>query len=187
MKKAIIVGLALIPILLFITSCGVAQEEYDRVSSDLAAAQTQIKSLQDNLTAAQGDLTAAQAQIQSLQGDLTATQTQIQSLQGDLAKAQAQIQPLQEDKETTEEKRAQALAYTEYVDIALYSFWEEAGLTPRFAFESDIEWMTELRDRADGMGDAELSNYLKELRERGETAMNQLWYLCLDRIDKALK
>jgi len=187
MKKAIIVGLALIPILLFITSCGVAQEEYDRVSSDLAAAQTQIKSLQDNLTAAQGDLTAAQAQIQSLQGDLTATQTQIQSLQGDLAKAQAQIQPLQEDKETTEEKRAQALAYAEYLDIIMYPLWKETEFTPRFSFKDDFEWMTELDNRASDLGDAELSNYLKELRERGETAMNQLWYHCLDRIEKALK
>ena len=173
MKKAIVVGLALILMLSFVTSCGVPQEEYARVSSDLAAAQTQIQSLQDDLTAVQGDLTAAQAQIQSLQGDL--------------AKAQAQIQPLQDDKEAAEEKRAQASVYAEYLDMLLYPLWGEAGLAPRFTFESDIEWMMELKNRADDMGDAELSNYLEELLKGDEAAMNLLWYYCLDRIVKALK
>ena len=152
MKKAIMVGLALIPMLLFITSCGVPQEEFNRVSSDLAAAQTQI-----------------------------------QSLQGDLAKVQPQIQSSQDDKEAAEEKCAQALAYAEYLDILMYKIWEEAGLTPRFAFEGDFEWMIELRNRASDMGDAELSNYLKELEKRNESAMNLLWCHCLDRIEKVLK
>ncbi len=168
MKKAILIGMALVLLLFLIPSCaaGVPWEEYDRVSSDLATAQTQIQSLQD---------------------DLTAAQTQIQSLQDDLAEAQAQIQPPQVDNEAAEEKRAQALAYAEYLDILLYSLFEEAGLTPRFAFEDDIEWMIELRDRADDIGDTELSNYLKELEERSEGAMERLWHYCLDRIEKALK
>ena len=173
MKKAIVVGLASILMLSFVISCGVPQEEYDKVSSDLTAAQTQIQSLQDDLTAAQDDLTAAQ--------------TQIQSLQGDLAEAQAQIQPLQDDKEAAEEKRAEAMTYAEYLDILLYSLFEEAGLTPRFAFESDIEWMIELRDTADDIGDAELSNYLKELEKQSEAALERMWHYCLDRIEKALK
>ncbi len=166
MKKAIVVGLALILMLSFVISCGIPQEEYDKVSSDLAAAQTQIQSLQD---------------------DLTAAQAQVQSLQGDLAEAQAQIQPLQDDKEAAEEKRAQALAYAEYLDILLYSLFEEAGLTPRFAFEDEIDWMIELKTRADDIGDAELSNYLKELEQRSEAAMERMWQYCLDRIEKALK
>jgi len=73
------------------------------------------------------------------------------------------------------------------LDILLYPMWEEAGLTPRFAFESDIDWMIELRDKADDIGDAELSNYLEELLEGDDAAMNLLWYHCLDRIEKALK
>ena len=64
MKKAIIVGLALIPILLFITSCGVAQEEYDRVSSDLAVAQTEIQSLQSDLSAKETELEAAEEKLE---------------------------------------------------------------------------------------------------------------------------
>ena len=64
MKKVVIVGLALIPILLFITSCGVAQEEYDRVSSDLAAAQTQAQSLQDELSAKESELEVAKEKLE---------------------------------------------------------------------------------------------------------------------------
>ena len=131
------------------------------------------QSLQDDLTAAQGDLTAAQ--------------TQVQSLQADLAKAQAQIQPLPDDKEAAEEKLAEALAYVEYMDIVMYPIWKSAGLTPRFDFEDDMEWMMELRGRADDMGDAELSNYLEELLEGDEEAMLRLCHYCLDRIEEALK
>ncbi|GEM_PF-6730928 len=168
MKKAILIGMVLVLLLFLIPSCaaGVPQEEHDRVSSDLAVAQTQIQSLQD---------------------DLTATQAQVQSLQGDLTEAQAQVQPLQDDKEAAEEKRAQALVYAEYLDMLLYPVWGGAGLAPRFTFESDIEWMIGLRDTADDMGDAELSNYLEELLKGDEAAMNLLWYHCLDRIVKALK
>ena len=175
MKKAILIGMVLVLVLFLLPSCaaGVPQEEYDRVSSDLAAAQTQIQSLQGDLTAAQGDLTAAQ--------------TQIQSLQGDLAKAQTQVQPLQDAKEAVEAKRAEASVYAEYLDMLMYPLWKEAELTPRFAFESDIEWMMELKNRADDMGDAELGNYLEELMKGDDAAMNLLWNHCLDSIEKALK
>ena len=172
MKKAILIGMVLVLVLFLIPSCaaGVPQEEHDKLVSDLAAVQTQIQSLQD---------------------DLTATQAQIQSLQGDLAEVQPQIQPPPEDKEVTkevtEEKRAQALAYAEYLDILMYSLWEEAGLTPRFEFEDDSEWIMELKSRTSDMGDTELSNYAKELEERREFAMERLWFYCLDKIEKALK
>ena len=69
----------------------------------------------------------------------------------------------------------------------MYSLWKEAGLTPRFAFEDDSEWIMELKSRTSDMGDTELSNYAKELEERREFAMERLWFYCLDRIEKALK
>ena len=178
MKKAIMIGIALVLLLILLPSCaagvsGLSQEDYDKIVNDLAAIQTQIQSLQD-------DLTTTQAQIQSLQDDLT-------TAQDDLAKVQPQIQPLPEDKEAAEEKRAEALAYAEYLDILMYQLWKEAGLTPRFEFEDDSEWIMELKSRTDDMGDTELSNYAKELEERHEFAMERLWYYCLDRIEKALK
>ncbi|GAJ15139.1 unnamed protein product [marine sediment metagenome] len=64
MKKAIVAGLALILMLLFAISCGIPQEEYDRVSSDLTAAQTQIQSLQSDLSAKESDLEAAKEKLE---------------------------------------------------------------------------------------------------------------------------
>ena len=168
MKKTILTGTVLILMLLFITSCGVPQEDYDSVSSDLAAAQTQIQSLQ-------GDLTEAQAQTQSLQGDLT--------------EAQAQIQSLESNKEATEEKEkcAEALAYAEFLDVLMYPAWKEAGTTLRFEFEDDVEWFIELKNRSSIIGDTELSSYLKELEKGQEAAMYETWDYCIDRIEKALR
>ena len=178
MKKTILIGMALILMLFLLSSCGVSQEEYNRVSSDLATAQTQIQSLQGDLTEARGDLAEAEAQIQSLQGDLTA-------VRADLAEAEAQIQSLQSDKDAAEKKRVEALAYAEFVDVLMYPAWIEAGLTPRFVFEDDVDWLVKLTNRASDMGDTKLSSYIKELDEAA--TFSALSDYCLDRIEKALK
>ena len=80
MKKVVIVGLALIPILLFITSCGVAQEEYDRVSSDLAAAQTQIQSLQGELSTKETELSAKETELEAAEEKLEQGKARIEIL-----------------------------------------------------------------------------------------------------------
>ena len=66
MKKAIVISIALVLMLFLLPSCaaGVPQEEYDRVSSDLAAAETQIQSLQDELSAKESDLEAAEEKLE---------------------------------------------------------------------------------------------------------------------------
>ena len=172
MRKTFLIGMVLILMLFLLPSCaaGISREEYDRVGSDLAAAQTQN---------------------QSLQADLTEAQTQIQSLQADLTEVQAQIQSLQSDGGVAGEKCIEALAYAEYLDILMNPVWKDAGLTPRFAFEDEIEWMLELRSRASDMGDTELTSYVKELGPGDEAAtqaaITKLWDYCLDRIEKALK
>jgi len=80
MKKAIMVGLALIPMLLFITSCGVPQEEFNRVSSDLAAAQTQIQSLQSDLSAKETELSVKGSELEATKGKLEQGQARIEIL-----------------------------------------------------------------------------------------------------------
>ena len=172
MRKTFLIGMVLILMLFLLPSCaaGISREEYDRISSDLAAAQTQNQSLQADLTEAQADLAEAQA---------------------DLAEAQAQIQSLQSDGGVAGEKCIEALAYAEYVDVLMNPVWKDAGLTPRFIFEDEIEWMLELRSRASDMGDTELTSYVKELGSGDgatmQATMTALWDYCLDRIEEALK
>ena len=91
MKKTILVVLASILTLLFVISCGISQEAYDEVSSDLEAAQAEIQSLQGDLSAKESELEAAQTDIQSLQSDLSVKEKQVDA-------AQAQIQLLQAEK-----------------------------------------------------------------------------------------
>jgi type II secretory pathway pseudopilin PulG len=169
MRRVIAIGIILVLPLLLLPSCAageISQEEYDKIVNDLAAIQTQIQSLQD---------------------DFNEAQALIQSLQGESAKVQPPTQPLPEEKGVTEEKPAEALAYAEYMDVLMYQLWKDSELTPRFDFADDTEWMMELRSRTSEMGDAELTNYATELEERREFAMEQLWFYCLDRIEKALK
>jgi len=174
MKKVIPIGMVLVLMLFLLPSCavGVSQEEYDRVSSDLAAAQTEIQSLET-------DLSKAQVQNQSLRGDLTIAQVQIESLES--------------DKEVAEEKLAEALAYAEFELILMYPVCEYWGIISCFEFEDDLEWLAELKNRASDMEDVKLSNYIKEL-ERIEESMRiadpvfaALSDYCVNRLEQALK
>jgi len=66
MKKAIVISIALVLMLFLLPSCaaGVPQEEYDRVSSDLTAAQAEIQSLQSDLSAKESELEAAEEKLE---------------------------------------------------------------------------------------------------------------------------
>ena len=66
MRKVIVTGIALVLMLFLLPSCatGVLQEEYDRVSSDLATAQTEIQSLQSDLSAKESKLEAAEEKLE---------------------------------------------------------------------------------------------------------------------------
>ena len=113
MKKVVAVGLVLVLMLFLLSSCaGISQEVYDRVSSELVAAQAQIQSLQ-------GELAEAQAQIQPLQAELAEAQAQTQPLQAELAEAQAQIQPLQADKEALSSELVAAQAQFQSLQAGL--------------------------------------------------------------------
>jgi hypothetical protein len=161
MKKTILLCMVAVLMLVLLTSCstGVSQEQYDKTSKDLAAAQTQIQSLQGNLTALQGNLTQAQAQYQSLQTE----------------------------KEGLEEKGAEALAYAEFFDVLMYPSWQELDITPRFDFPSEVEWLADLHSRANALGDTTLSAYLQELENGNENATANLMDYCLERVEEALK
>ena len=82
MKKTILVVLASILTLLFVISCGIPQEAYDEVSSDLKAAQTEIQSLQSDLSVKEKQVDAAQAQIHLLQAEKGALSSELTTSKG---------------------------------------------------------------------------------------------------------
>ncbi len=80
MKKAIVIGMALVLVLFLMTSCGVPQEDYDKVSSDLATAQTEIQSLQADLSAKDTELSAKESELESIKGKLEQGKARIEIL-----------------------------------------------------------------------------------------------------------
>ena len=79
MKKSALLSLTLFVTLLFLSACGVSQKDYDKLVSDLAAAQSQIQTLQTE---------KIQAENEALRSRLDATEAEIQSLKNQLAEAQ---------------------------------------------------------------------------------------------------
>jgi len=106
MKKRILVGLALILPLLSVISCGVPQEEYNKLSSDLAVAQRQIQLLQSDLFAkttklseTESELATAQTEISLLEDDLSAKEREFSTTQTQIAKLRSEISVLTEQYE----------------------------------------------------------------------------------------
>ena len=75
MKKATLIAMLLVLMLFLLSSCaaGVSQQEYDKVKSDLATAQTQIQSLQ-------ADLSAKESELQDIKGKLEQGKARIEIL-----------------------------------------------------------------------------------------------------------
>jgi hypothetical protein len=101
-------------------------------------------------------------------------------VKADLAAAQAQLEAANKD-------RADVLAYAETIDVLLYPAWTDAGMTPRFSFDNEVEWFLDLNKRAGELKDQKVSNYIKALQNEDETAMYNLWDYCLGRIEQLSK
>ena len=168
MKKLVFAGLVIS--VLFFTSCsGVSQEQYNSISNNL---------------------TAAEAQIQSLHNDKTAAQALIDSLQNDKTAAQAQVQSLQSDKQNLTDKAAEALLYTEFIDLVYYPAWIQAGITPRYTFVTETDWYVALKNKADSIGDAKLTNLIQQIEAGGSsanTATYEMFDYCTEKVEELLK
>jgi outer membrane murein-binding lipoprotein Lpp len=72
MKKTLVLVMAVVLISLLSISCssGVSQDKYDKVNSDLAAAQAQIQTLQTQLSAKQSEFDASSAKIVKAKADI---------------------------------------------------------------------------------------------------------------------
>ena len=97
MKMRILIGLALILPLLSAISCGVPQEEYDKLSSDLAVAQTQIQSLQSDLSAKETELSTKESKLATAQAEISSLEDDLSAKERELATAQTQIAQLRSD------------------------------------------------------------------------------------------
>ena len=160
MKKAIVTGMVLVLLLFLLPSCtagGVSQEEYDRVSSDLAAAQTQIQSLQ-------GELSAKESEVE-------ATKTELEAIKGEF--------------EVIEEKLEQGKARVEILN-AIFIPAITGELEKKTEMET-MNLFLEWRDKIKDIGDPALNTKFEAILETpGDEAMNSFFIYLLESISKAL-
>lgn len=178
MNKVVLIGVALALASFLLPSCAadISQEQSAKATTDLVAAQAQIQSLQSQLA-------SANSTIAALQGQLSSGGSSVSTLQ-------AQISSLQSDKDAIAKKSTVALAYAEFFDVLMYPAWKQASITPRFTFSTEVDWLLEVKNRANRMGDTKLTNYVQELEKGGQAAsaaMSKLMDYCLEMIEKTLK
>jgi multidrug efflux pump subunit AcrA (membrane-fusion protein) len=200
------------------TGCGISQSRYDAVSIELdlvkqdrQALQTQLQESQSELIVAKTDLVRAQVMLETAQTDLETTQGQLQAAQTDRQTAQtqlqesqselaqtktdlqsglAQVQSLQNDLNAAKIIPAKALSYAEFMDIVMFELWLVSGVTPNFTFSSAGEQITALENRATGIGDATLINFVDKMKKGlvvGKNEYVQIGYYCLDKLEAILK
>ncbi|MBI4180675.1 MAG: hypothetical protein HY528_01960 [Chloroflexi bacterium] len=92
MKKTFLLRLTLLMTLLFLTACGVPQKDYDKLASDLTAAQAQIQTLQRDLSAKESEFSAAKTQAQSLQSSLSAKESELQATKTKLTQSKSRLE-----------------------------------------------------------------------------------------------
>jgi multidrug efflux pump subunit AcrA (membrane-fusion protein) len=173
-----------------------AQSELTDAKTDLVRAQVILETTQGQLQTAQTDLKATQDQLQAAQSDRQAEQTQLQEAQSELAQtkndlqdARAQVQSLQNDLDAAGGIPAEALSYAEFMDIVMYEVWMLSGVTPNFTFSSGGELETALENRAASIGDAELIDFVDEMKKGlvDKNTFVQIGYYCLDKVEAILK
>jgi len=104
MKMRILIGLALILPLLSVISCGVPQEEYNKLSSDLAVAQTQIQSLRSDLSTKKSELSMKESELATAQTEISSLEDDLSVKERELATAQTQITELRSESRVLKEQ-----------------------------------------------------------------------------------
>jgi myosin heavy subunit len=161
-----------------------------RAQVELETAQGQLQTEQTDLKTTQDQLQAAQAERQAAQGQLQESQSELAQIKADLQDALTQVQSLQNDLDNAGDIPAVALSYAEFMDIVMFELWMVSGVTPNFTFSSGAELQTALENRAAGIGDAELIDFVDKMKKGLVVDKNeyvQIGYYCLDKIEAILK
>jgi outer membrane murein-binding lipoprotein Lpp len=82
MKKGLGIAVVSILLLTFLAACGISQDKYDKVNSDLTAAQTQIQTLQGDLTAKNAELAAKDTELKATREKMGKAKGMIEVING---------------------------------------------------------------------------------------------------------
>jgi predicted nuclease with TOPRIM domain len=192
MKKAMVIGVAILFILLLVTSCGVSQELYENVRTDLITAQVEIETLRGNLSTAQSekkalqdDLSTAQSEKQALENDLDAVRRQIKILQDDLLAQESEVSNLESDLESAREKLEEGNARIEILNAILIP--SITGELYRMTESESMNYFFEWRDKVIAVGDPTLTAKFQAIIDTlSDEATSSFFLYLLESIPKAL-
>lgn len=183
-------GPILVLILLIAIGCGsgVSQGKYDKVSGDLATAQSQIANLQNDLQTANNKVTDLKAELQiaksqhdKANSDLVSAKSQVTSLTADLQASRSHI-------DTLEETIGQASSVIDLINSVVVSSLkgEFSGLRDRDYVDLLFSW----RDKVQAMEDPVMQQKFQAVIDAGEQNEQQTidWFVYMfEKLSKALE
>jgi len=151
MKKASMIGMALVLVLFLVTSCGAPKEQLERMSSELTAAQAETQSLQGKLSMKESELAAAQTETQSLQGKLSTKESELAAAQAKIQSLETKIQSLERQREAANQKLKRGKAKVEILNGVLMPALsgELDEMTSIEAVSYLLEWVNDVYDSGD--------------------------------------
>jgi hypothetical protein len=166
MKKGIGIALVSILLLTFLAACGIPQDKYDKVNSDLTVAQTQIQSLQSDLTAKNAELAAKDTELKVAQSALSAKETELKA---------------------TREKMGLAKSMTEVINGIFVPGIK--GEFDNMTEGENINFFLSWRDKVNAIGDPTLTAKFKALIDGGMTdeAMLAFFVYLFESVPKILE
>lgn len=111
-KRWFLIGMVLLLVPVLFGGCGVAQEQYDTVVSDLGKAQQEVQSVKAELEAAQAKVSELTASLEKAEAELETTQAKNSELTSSLGKVEKELEAAQAElDETKKEVEAERTKY----------------------------------------------------------------------------
>ncbi|MFH0846850.1 MAG: hypothetical protein V1894_02180 [Chloroflexota bacterium] len=99
----------------------------------------------------------------------TVSKAEYDKLNSELSVARLELMTLQQKLDLADLNTSEVAAYTAFVDLSLYPFYEAYGVKSRFNFENEGAWLQKLKEGTQLINDSQLTEYIDKF-SNGETA-----------------
>ncbi len=148
----------LVPWLL--AGCGIAQDVYDAVVSDLSKAQQELQSVKAELDKMKADLVAAKADLSNTEAELTTAKADLSNAEAELMTAKTDFEAAQADVQEYQSRLAEAHAYAQILDVDFDVYRLEMALPTKYGWVGpgkSPDWIRTYKSQVSAAGDTELS------------------------------
>jgi chromosome segregation ATPase len=179
MKRQSLTIVAVLLASLALASCGIPQEDYDQVVSDLTAAQAEITKLETDLATARNENGNLQNELDAVVAEYEGLQTEYDTLNGELTETMAEYESLQTEYNDLNDKLTEVMAgyeslQTEYDD--LNAILEETGsaIASAYVYHSIVIELLGPAVTGDALTGSETINAVGDLvKEAGDEGLQE--------------